>query len=66
MSPTVETLEELIFLLGEDLVLGAEMRDTGVDMDALNERLRLTPGERIQRGLEEAKRIIENGQNARN
>jgi hypothetical protein len=66
VSPTVETLEELIFLLGEDLVLGAEIRDAGVDMDALHERLRLTPGERMQRGVEEAKRIIENSQSTRN
>ena len=65
ISPTVKTLQELIFLLGEDLVLDARPRDTGVDMNALSERLRLTPAERIQRGLEEAERTIERAQRER-
>jgi hypothetical protein len=55
----VETLGELIFVLGEDLVIGAQPRDSGVDIDALDERLRLRPTERLQRGLEEAERVIQ-------
>jgi transcriptional regulator with XRE-family HTH domain len=32
VSPTVEMLGELLELLGEDLVLGAEERETGIDL----------------------------------
>ena len=59
VSPTIETLGELLFLLGEDLVLDAQPRDSGVDVGALKERLRLTPSERVQRGLAEAERAIQ-------
>jgi transcriptional regulator with XRE-family HTH domain len=59
VSPTIETLKELIYLLGEDLVIDARPRDSGVDRAALEERLRLTPTERLQRGLEEAERTIQ-------
>jgi hypothetical protein len=41
------------------LVLDARPRDAGVDVEAIEERLRLTPDERIQLGLEEAQRNIE-------
>jgi transcriptional regulator with XRE-family HTH domain len=58
VSPSVNTLEELLFLLGEDLTIGAKKRKLSVDLKALDERLRLTPEERIQRGLDEANRII--------
>jgi transcriptional regulator with XRE-family HTH domain len=51
VSPTFETLSELLDLLGEDLTVGSERRDTGVDL-ALNEaNLRLSPAGRISRGL---------------
>ncbi len=51
VSPSVETLRELLHLLGEDLVLKAAPRDTGIDR-TLNERnLAMTPAQRVRQGL---------------
>ncbi len=58
ISPSVATLQDLLFLLGEDLVLDAKPRETDVDVEALEERLSLTPEERIQRGIEDAGRVL--------
>jgi transcriptional regulator with XRE-family HTH domain len=58
VSPSVDALEDLLFLLGEDLVIEAKKRKTNVDMKAIEERLCLTPEERIQRGIDEANRLI--------
>jgi transcriptional regulator with XRE-family HTH domain len=52
VSPTVQTLAELLRLLGEELVLGAEKRDTGIDLTLNEGNLELTPDERVQKGLE--------------
>jgi transcriptional regulator with XRE-family HTH domain len=52
ISPTVQTLAELLKLMGEELVLTAERRDTGVDLTLNRANLELTPEERVQRGLE--------------
>jgi hypothetical protein len=54
----VATLQDLLFLLGEDLILDTSPRETDVDIEALEERLRLTPEERIQRGIEDAGRVL--------
>ncbi|HEX8689920.1 MAG TPA: helix-turn-helix domain-containing protein [Solirubrobacterales bacterium] len=51
VSPSVETLRELLYLLGEDLELGVEARDTGVDATLNRQNLALNPGERVRRGL---------------
>ena len=51
-SPTVRTLEELLHLMGEDLVLAVEKRDTGIDLTLNQANLELTPGQRVRRGLE--------------
>lgn len=51
VSPSVETLRELLYLLGEDLTLGAEERDTGVDLTLNAKNLELTPTQRINQGL---------------
>jgi transcriptional regulator with XRE-family HTH domain len=51
ISPSVETLRTLLHMLGEDLVLGAESRDFGIDPTLNRERLRLTPAERVDQGL---------------
>jgi len=48
----VQTLSELLFLIGEDLVLEAKKRDTGIDLTINRANLELTPEERIQKGLE--------------
>lgn len=51
VSPSVETLRELLFLLGEDLRVGAEQRDTGIDRTLNRQNLALTPEQRVKRGL---------------
>lgn len=51
VSPTVETLRSLLHLLGEDLVIGAEPREFGIDRSLVRERLRLAPGERAEYGV---------------
>jgi transcriptional regulator with XRE-family HTH domain len=51
VSPSVETLRELLYLLGEDLTLGAEERDSGIDRTLNEGKLRLSPTERVQHGL---------------
>ena len=60
VSPSVETLRSLLELLGEDLVLRAEQRDAGIDRTLIRERLRATPAERIDYGLEFADFVIQN------
>lgn len=64
-SPSVETLRELLYLLGEDLTLTAEKRDTGIDTSLIRERLRLTPSERLEYGIAFANQVIENSPNVR-
>jgi transcriptional regulator with XRE-family HTH domain len=51
VSPSVETLRELLYLLGEDLTLGAEGRDSGIDWTLNAENLRLSPADRVRKGL---------------
>ena len=60
VSPSVETLRSLVRLLGEDLVLGSEPRDAGIDRTLIRERLRATPAERVEYGLEFADFVIRN------
>jgi transcriptional regulator with XRE-family HTH domain len=52
ISPTVQTLGELLYLMGEDLLLEAEKRDTGVDLNLNRANLELTSEQRVQKGLE--------------
>ena len=51
VSPSVDTLWELLFLLGEDLELSAQARDSGIDVTLNQANLSFTPGQRVQRGL---------------
>lgn len=51
VSPSVETLGELLYLLGEDLTLGAEQRDFGIDRTLNEANLVLAPAQRVKRGL---------------
>jgi transcriptional regulator with XRE-family HTH domain len=51
VSPSVATLRELLHLLGEDLVLVTESRDTGVDLAATRGNLGLDQADRVRRGL---------------
>lgn len=64
-SSSVGTLRELLYLLGEDLVLDAKERDTGIDRSLIRERLRLTPSERLDYGIAFANQVIENSPNVR-
>lgn len=50
-SPTVRTLEELLHLMGEDLVLTVEKRDSGIDLTLNQANLELTPEQRVRQGL---------------
>ncbi|HEX3735025.1 MAG TPA: helix-turn-helix domain-containing protein [Solirubrobacterales bacterium] len=52
VSPSVETLGELVYLLGEELTLGFEQRDSGIDVTLNRANLALTPTQRVRRGLE--------------
>jgi transcriptional regulator with XRE-family HTH domain len=52
VSPSVETLRELLHMLGEDLVIGTEPRDAGIDRTLNQRNLRMSPEVRVRRGLE--------------
>lgn len=65
VSPSVETLRELLYLLGEDLALSAEQRDAGIDRTLIRERFGLTPAERLDYGIAFANQVIENSPNVR-
>ena len=52
VSPTAQTLADLLYLMGEELVLKAEKRDTDVDLALNRANLELTPEQRVQKGLE--------------
>lgn len=58
VSPSVETLRELLHLLGEDLVLETAERDYGIDKTQVRERFKLTPAERIEYGRAFADQVI--------
>lgn len=65
VSPSVETLRELLYLLGEDLELGSEVRDAGIDATLIDQRLALSPTERLDHGMAFAAFVIENSPNVR-
>jgi transcriptional regulator with XRE-family HTH domain len=65
ISPSVETLRELLYLLGEDLTLRAEARDFGIDRTLTTERLKVSPSERVAYGLAMAEQLIAISPNVR-
>lgn len=65
VSPSVETLRELLYLLGEDLDLGVEQRDFGIDRTLNAERLKASPSERIEYGLAMVEQFIAMSPNVR-
>jgi transcriptional regulator with XRE-family HTH domain len=65
VSPTVETLSELLHLLGGELVLGAREPDTGIDRAMIHERWRLSPEERLDYGRAFAEQVIAMSPNVR-
>ncbi len=60
VSPTIETLSGLLRLLGEDLVIDAVDRDSGVDRELNRRNLGYAPGERVSRGLAFAELVRRN------
>lgn len=60
VSPSVDTLRELLYLLGEDLELGAEQRDSGIDRTLNAKNLALSPSERLEYGMSFANMVIAN------
>jgi transcriptional regulator with XRE-family HTH domain len=58
-SPTIQTLAELLRLMGEDLVLKVEPRDAGIDRTLVDERLQMNEGERLDYGVAFADQVIE-------
>ena len=60
VSPTVATLAGLLHLLGEDLELVSAPRDFGIDRTQIRERLRSTPGERLDYALDVAQFVLDN------
>ena len=65
ISPSVATLRELLYLMGEDLTLGAERRDFGIDPTLTAERLKASPSERVEYGLAMAEQLIAISPNVR-
>jgi len=60
VSPSVETLRELLYLLGEDLSLSADQRDSGIDRTLNAERLKLSPSVRLEHGMAFGNQVIAN------
>jgi transcriptional regulator with XRE-family HTH domain len=58
VSPSIETLRSLLYLLGEDLDLTVTERDSGVDPTMIRERLKLSPGGRVDYGTAFADSLI--------
>lgn len=63
VSPSVDTLGELLYLLGEDLELGTSSRDSGIDATLIDKQLRLTPTQRLDYGVAFANMVIANSPN---
>jgi transcriptional regulator with XRE-family HTH domain len=51
VSPTFETVHTLLDLLGEELTVGSEWPDTGIDLTLNEGNLRLSPSDRVDKGL---------------
>jgi transcriptional regulator with XRE-family HTH domain len=58
VSPSVETLGGLLYLLGEDLELDSSRRDSGIDRTLNAERLKASPTERLEYGIGFANQVI--------
>src|SRR3954453_18181575 len=65
VSPSIETLRELLYLLGEDLQMGASSRDSGIDATLIDQQLRRSPTERLDYGAAFANMVIANSPNPR-
>lgn len=59
VSPSVTTLAELLWLMNEELVLGAEPVDWGHDVTLNQANLALSLEDRIRRGVTYSRRMAE-------
>lgn len=64
VSPTIDSLEKLLHLLGEELVLTARASNSGIDRAMIQQRLAMTPSERNAYGRAFAEYVIRNSPNA--
>jgi transcriptional regulator with XRE-family HTH domain len=60
-SPTVAMLEELLSLVGEELVAEVRPRDPEANRAAIRRRLELTSDERLERGVAKSQAMIDEG-----
>jgi len=58
VSPSVQTLGELLYLLGEDLSLSSQVRDFGIDRTLNESALRRSPSQRLDYGVAFANQVI--------
>jgi transcriptional regulator with XRE-family HTH domain len=58
VSPSFETLRELMRMLSADLVLEVSPRDTGVDLTLNQRNFEFTPAARVERGLGWADEVL--------
>jgi transcriptional regulator with XRE-family HTH domain len=59
VSPSVETLGDLMWMMNEQLTLDAKPVDWGFDVSLIEARLALSPEERIRRGVTHSRRMNE-------
>jgi transcriptional regulator with XRE-family HTH domain len=59
VSPTVQTLADLLLLLGEDLALATQPREAGIDRTQVDERLKMSEEDRLDYGRAFADQVIE-------
>ena len=59
VSPSIATLAELLYLLGEDLELQVKERDTGIDRTLTRASLERSETQRLDYGLAFANKVIE-------
>jgi len=59
VSPTVETLAELLWLMNEELTFDAHPLDWGFDLTLNRAQLGVSPEERVRRGVIHSRRMME-------
>jgi transcriptional regulator with XRE-family HTH domain len=60
VSPSVETLRNLLALMNEELVVDARPIDWGFDLTLIRENLERTPAERVERGVSFSRWVMRN------
>lgn len=60
LSPTVETLNSLLWLVGAGLNMSVKEYETGHDRSLLQQNIALSPSERFNRGVKHANFVLRN------